>query len=123
MNYAVKAVMELAAERDALAAKVMEQNDIIGRLSSEPASRETSSAYLLGYEAGRSEPASTGLDEPTLTRVLGEIALVVGGDLLTGGVKHRVALAAAILARLSESASSAPQDDPKGQTKETRGNA
>jgi hypothetical protein len=34
-NYAVKAVVELAAERDALAEKVSEQNDLIGRLVAE----------------------------------------------------------------------------------------
>ena len=40
--------------------------------------------------------------EPILTRILGELAPVVGGDLLEGGVKHRIGLAYAIADRLGE---------------------
>ena len=47
------------------------------------------------------ERRAEGLDEPTLTRILGELAPVVGGDLLTGGVPHRIALASAIIAALT----------------------
>jgi hypothetical protein len=53
-----------------------------------------------GYTfAARATPPS--LDEPTLTRILSDIAPTVGGDLLEGGVPYRVGLASAILARLT----------------------
>lgn len=40
------------------------------------------------------------IDEPTLTRILSELAPVIGGDLLEGGVPYRVGLASAIIDRL-----------------------
>lgn len=69
------------------------------------------------------QPAATldvpALDEPTLTRILGELAPVIGGDLLTGGVPHRVGLASAILNALRGSeqpASGASRGQNGGQT-------
>jgi hypothetical protein len=43
----------------------------------------------------------SGLREPELTRAIGEVARVVGGELLAGGPKHWAGLSSAIIAALA----------------------
>jgi hypothetical protein len=58
------------------------------------------------------EPGAPTLTEPILTKAIGTVARVVGGELLAGGVKHWVGLSSAILAELPVASQPLPASVP-----------